>query len=73
MPDEKNNTVGNPQQAAARQPSASKEVIDNEDDATAMETDTATPMLENRWGVPDGDIPQYTEFVVNDFEDAHER
>lgn len=71
-PDEKNNTGGNPQQAAARQPSASKEVIDNEDDATAMETDTATPMLENRWGVPDGDIPQYTEFVVNDFEDAHE-
>lgn len=71
-PDEKNNTGGNPQQAAARQPSVSKEVIDNEDDATAMETDTATPMLENRWGVPDGDIPQYTEFVVNDFEDAHE-
>lgn len=27
---------------------------------------------ENRWGVPDGEIPQWTEFTVDSFEDAHE-
>lgn len=33
---------------------------------------TGLPALENRWGVPDGDIPQMTEFTVDSLEDAAE-
>lgn len=32
----------------------------------------AQTSLENRWGVPDGEIPQWTEFTVDSFEDARE-
>ena len=28
------------------------------------------PSMENRWNVPDGEIPQFTRFVVDSFEDA---
>ena len=49
---------------------AVKTVYDNEGRLAGVEA--AAPAPENRWGVPDGEIPRFTEFVVDSFDDAAE-
>ncbi|WP_251319641.1 M23/M56 family metallopeptidase [Flintibacter muris] len=43
-------------------------------DSSELQTSTsqepAPAALENRWGVPEGEIPQWTEFTVDSFEDG---
>lgn len=43
---------------------------DNTEPQQATQPESAASTLENRWGVPDGEIPMLAEFVVKDQEDG---
>ena len=47
-------------------------VADTTEPQQPVQPEPATSTLENRWGVPDGEIPMLAEFVVEDQEDGAE-
>jgi len=48
------------------------DVVSVEDKAAVGTVNTPVPVLENRWGVPDGELPQWAEYTAASFEDAEE-
>lgn len=47
-------------------------VADTAEPQPPVQPEPAAPALENRWGVPDGEIPRWTEFTAENSEDAWE-